>query len=497
MNLINFRAGLKSLSDYAPTAQIYQNELDAITNIAYLNLWVQKRWNFTIKSNFFRFYPDLDFARTGANLNVFPYIRQFTFSSPLHILDKPWLVEGQILEVQGIEYTVIKVVDNTTIRVAEPFLGDSTSDDETWKLKFKYYYLPEDAMELLYVGHSDSPIPGSGQKNKGKLLPVSPRMEEQMNLEEDRTSDGADFYIPCTPIVIPPAEKIRITVEEAAAATTNIPGDYYFEVCWAFEKGGLVGPLSKPEIGNTGVEGQDLKWKIILEFISHDDVLVEAPTFLNTRDTHPNPYEGLRKRVYFNQNFNHVTGERLGNPAWREIRDVGMVANQYNHRPIRVDDEDSSVTLVVLDSMSPANPRYIETDGQHTRIRPYPRVDSWDYKVEYDNKGTPIVPEEYILYGEMRYVYKPHQLATDTDTPEMPYEFHQLLMWTALSDIYAKHGDNSTSLMYEGRINKRIKGLGKRYTDYVDVLYRRGQFGAGRTGQMIDGSVVYYNGIRM
>lgn len=496
MNLTQYRAAIMSYSDFAPTNQTYSNELDGMINTAYHNIWNIMKWNFIQKMELIRFFPDITSARANnVTLNVLQYTRQVTFSAAVYQLNNAQDWEGQFIELNGRDYEILKVVSNTEIRLAEPYRGDALTLDTTWIIKHKYYYLPENCIDLISLAHRDNPYVSSGQRIKGKIITLSSRNDEIHNLQEDKTADSADVLIRVPPVNIPPGEKLSYTYEEVNPSTANIPDNYYFEMCWAFEtKGGRVGPLSQPLIGFTGEAEKGLAWTIQVNFLSHDDVAIQAPAYVNTRDTWPNPYEGLRKRVYFNQNFNHVTGERLGLPLWREIKDVGTVATQYNHLPIRVEDEVPSVVIHYVDAMNPSNPRYIETDGQHLRIRPYPRIDSWDEYVEYDGSGSTVVPEEYMLYGELRYLYKPHMLCSATDSPEMPYEFHELLLWSVLKDVYYKHGDLQSATMYEARVEKAVKNLAKRYTEFVDILPRKAQFGIIPTRGQI--SAIWHNGIR-
>lgn len=64
----------------------------------------------------------------------------------------------------------------------------------------------------------------------------------------------------------------------------------------------------------------------------------------------------------------------------------------------------------------------------------------------------------------------------------MPYEFHQLIIYKTLLDIFSKH-DNLTQVQnYTTRYKKEIERLEKRYVDKVDVLVIRGQFGLNYSG---------------
>ena len=73
-----------------------------------------------------------------------------------------------------------------------------------------------------------------------------------------------------------------------------------------------------------------------------------------------------------------------------------------------------------------------------------------------------------------------------TDVPEMPYEFHQLIVYKALEDIYLKLGQDTLSATYARRIESEMKTLRKRYVDHIDTNVRRGQFGQTRRGFLYD-----------
>ena len=481
MNLKMFQAALKTYSDYNPTSDIYNDELDGIINQAYWMLWTARQWTFANVEETISFFADLNFARTGSAVTIGQFERQVVFNVAVGPLAQHWEWEGQVIELSGVDYEIL-MIDGTSIRLAEPYKGPALALDETWIIKHRYYYLPENCINLLSVTNSDNPVPGSNRG--GKMFGLQPAHVTIADLSQDTTATTADAYWEVPPVNVPPGEKIGLLGVEHAAGT--IPDSQSYEICWAFEgKGGRVGPLSQPEIVNLGVAEQGLGWTLEIAFLSHDDQPIAAPAFAFGTDTYPNPYEGLRKRLYFNQNFNRSTGERLGLPLWRQINYVGSTLGalaQYDTRPVRVLDEDSSFTLTVDGYFQPGNARYIEFDGQHRRIQPYPRIDGFDFHYEALGGQFPVPEEEWVMFGKMKYNYKPHMLASVTDSPELPYEFHDLLTWAALADLSRKHSDNATSLMYERRVEKRVKDLAKRYAVQVDVEYRRGQFGTGSCG---------------
>ena len=159
---------------------------------------------------------------------------------------------------------------------------------------------------------------------------------------------------------------------------------------------------------------------------------------------------------------------------------LGVRNNQFWLDTIKAQDTDSSVNIIRFDQIDPGNATYIEYDGQYQRIRPYPRVDGWGIDVPSvaEVLGTnPKMSHDLLRFGVQRYFYKPQILCKATDTPEMPYEFHQLIVYRALEQIYLKLGQANMSEIYRRRIDDAMKDLQKRYVDKIDMNVRRGQFG--------------------
>jgi hypothetical protein len=268
----------------------------------------------------------------------------------------------------------------------------------------------------------------------------------------------------------------------------SIPASTSLELCWAFETDGgkKVGALSNSVIVKTGAQGTG---GIQVKFLTFDGVAVQAPTYANGTDQIMNQFEGLRKRIYFNQNFNRATGVRLaGLPVWREVT-VGStyVAPAFpgldtETDPVRVLDTAATYTIINLDQVNPGNKRYIDYDGLHMRFRPYPRPIGSDFTYLFasgQGGGEPInnAPERQFRQWECRYYRKPHRMGLQTDTPEFPIEFHALIVYKVLHDIYSKHDNLSQAQNYNKKYEDAIKRFEKRYVDSVDTNIIRQQFG--------------------
>lgn len=490
MNLTELRNKVKSITDYSPELSVYNEQLDIMINDAYNALWTEKRWKWAQKTIFLDIWPDvvpLQPDGTTKNANVVNNRRRVTFSGPVRALDSyPYVWEGQIIEIQGRDYFIDQVIGGTEIRLRDPFRGTNNTDDVSWKIKHRFYDLPADAIEILGLMHKDTPAAGKIPPY-GAVRGITARREEDLNLREDFTNFYSQAYIPYGTSNVPPAETLDTNTVEVEG---TIPSGTYLEFCWAFETDGgkKVGALSESKIVKAG-SVQGMPSGIQLKFLTWDGIAVQAPAYNNDIDQGMNQFEGLRKRIYFNQNFNRATGERLpGLPVWREVTfgstyiAPGFAGLNTETDPVRVLDTVATYTVINLDQVNPGNKRYIDFDGLHLRFRPYPRPIGSDFVYLYSagaGGANPInnAPERQFRQWECRYYRKPARLGLQTDTPEFPIEFHQLVIYKVLHDIYSKHDNLSQAQNYKKKYDDEIKRLEKRYVDSVDTNLIRQQFG--------------------
>jgi hypothetical protein len=485
-NLTAIKEKIKNISDYSPQLAAYNDQLDDLINDAYYSIWTMRRWVYGFKEYYFRFHPDMTPERENPGLDTFASVvkgsRQVTFAPFMDRL-LPDLWEGQPIEIQNYEYTISKVINGGTILLDQQFLGDTLIDDSSWRIKHRWYSLPEDCIELLSLAHRDVPNSTNGTGRfppYGKIIGLMPRRDEELGLRMDYAASYAETYIWSEAYNIPGAEKIALEATSIQGTSGFVPGTS-LEVCWAFVKDGLVGPLSKPETISFAVGQEITAYSLTIKFVSWDDQAIFADAF-QSFDKEPTQWEGYRKVVFWNANFNRATGERLGLPVWKTFNKGGATRNSTTYLDtVVVDDLLSTVTITHLNQIDAGNRRYIEYDGQHLQIRPYPRVDAWDSRIlEADaTETTSKVNLQYLREGVARYYYKPKALGLQTDSPEMPNEFHQLISYKVLETLYDKLGNISQSQLYRSRFEKEIKGLEKRYVSHIDSMIVRGQFTLG------------------
>lgn len=491
MNLTELRNRVKTITDYSPDLVVYNEQMDMLINDAYNALWTEKQWTFSMKTMFLDIWPDIVPTQIGSGTVVQATVtnnsRSVTFSAPVHALDLPYIWEAQPFEIDGRDYTILKVVNSQEIHLDVPFRGTTSTTNITWKIKHRFYELPKDAIELLYLGHRDTPAVGK-LPPYGAVRGLLCRRDEDWGLREDLTAFYSECYIPVGTANIPPAETLGL--QNGGPGSGTFGAGESFEICWAFEgEGGKLGPLSEPKIiKTTGVLIPPAPTGIIVSFLTFDNQPVAAPAFTPATDQIVNQFEGVRKRLFWNQNFNRGTGVRLaGLPVWREVTlgttaPVTAVPGMSTHDdPVRVSDEVSTYTIVAPNQMGSGNKRYQDWEGLHFRVRPYPRPIGSDFQYPF-LAGTEVPAfdagvERQFRQWECRYYRKPGMLALQTDQPELPHEFHGLVVYKALADIFSKHDNATQAATYQKKYDNEIVRLAKRYVDNVDVSAVRGQFG--------------------
>jgi hypothetical protein len=499
MNLTALREKVKNIIDYSPDLQQFNDQLDQLLNDAYYYIWTMKRWTFATEEAVFPFYvdilPDRDVENVvaPATTNGATWVqneRSVSFDFPIDRLIKTnykegfniW--EGQPISIEDREYIIVKVVSAANVLVDRPIVAPTPLNSSTnWVIKKRHYDLPENCLELLYLGHRDYPYNTSAGAYPpyGKATALMARREEQLDLRADYKASYAECYVWSPAYEVRPAEKLSLVENPAGGNFSN--GDYY-ELCWAFLKDGKVGALSEPQTIQVAGQGTSA---IQLNFLGWDDETILADAY-NNEDENPTPWRGHRKVIFWNKNFDKVSGERRGLPCWLQVINGGAVRNveTYNE-PVIIDDQIGTAVLTNVNQLDNGAKRYIEIDGQHQQVRPYPRVDGFDQEIaQVKELQNTITFHDFRRDGIIRYYRKPQDLLLTTDSPEMPYEYHQLIVYKALEDIYLKMGQETLSETYRRRIDKEIKELQKRYCDHIDSHIQRGQFGAGRFGWRYD-----------
>ena len=500
MNLKELRNKVKNITDYNPEVQSYLDDLDNIINDAYNEVYTDKRWTFAQKLAMIDIWPDLKSNGVRPSANILDGRRRVVFSAAIpEFLENGRDWEGQIFQYEGRDYTIDQVLSGTEIRLREPFRGTTNATDLTWNIAHRFYNLPEDCIEVLDMAHTDAPVHSAGGSAHrplyGKKTSVVARRDYELDLRRDYTSDFSEAYILVPPIDIDAAWqwKPATIINTTDANSAPLPNNWYIEFAWAFVYEGVVGPLSEPQTVKTLAAEGGTTPRITLNMATWDDRDVMSPGYNAIHDVYKTPLEGMKKVLFYNSNFNHTTGERKGLPCWKQVRQAGLVKNRDDWKPLTCVDTATTFIVQHAQQIWMGSPRYREIDGQYLRFRPYPRPQGFEkeYEDAAANNSMAALHHRKFRQYELRYLQKPLPLCEVTDSPEMPYEFHNLIVYKALGNIFVKSGNLQMASMYEMKIDKSMLELQKRYLDRTDVSWQRGQFGMNGGGMRYD-----YNSLR-
>ena len=484
MNLQELRNKIKNITDYNPEVQSYLDDLDRLINDSYCNIYTAKRWNFAQETKYIDIFPDVvpSAILTAA---ITDGSRQVTFSVDVQAFkDYPVEWEGQIFQYDNRDYTIDQVINFNEIRLREPFRGTTSATASNWRIAHRHYNLPADLIEILNLQHADAPVGGNNNVLHGKKASLSRRRAEELNLLIDFTADYSEAYIMETPVDIPAGKKFGPATITTTGVNNGLSFSTYWEFAWAFLWDGVVGPLSEPQIVNTGT-GDPAGFPIInLHLQQWDDQPTEARAFNSALDIYPSPLESFKKVLVYNSNFDHNTGERRGLPCWRYVSSAAILIDRDDWQPYIIADTSPDAVISGITMVSAGQPRYIEIDGQHQRFRPYPRPQGSDKSYALD-QGNELWAREFRQWI-LRYLAKPKLLCSSTDTPEMPYEFHQLIVYSVLFEVFTKGNNSSMAAMYNKKIEDAVKVLERRYIDRTDTFWQRGQFGFSHNGVWMD-----------
>lgn len=77
---------------------------------------------------------------------------------------------------------------------------------------------------------------------------------------------------------------------------------------------------------------------------------------------------------------------------------------------------------------------------------------------------------------EIRYMRRPSRLVGYNDQPQIPPQYHVILVYKAVADLYLQYGQGQIAGIYDAKAEERMQQMKKRYLDRSDRLYRKGQF---------------------
>lgn len=480
MNLEQIRDQIYRASDSEPDTIKYKKYIDSQINFAIEQIHNSRPWLFSIKESDLDIFKDIDqdSGSSAITVDLNPLSRTITFSNAIRDLGygfyhESWI--GQQIEIEGRNYTILKINSATEMVLAEAYQDDdSTGNTETitnWKLKHPIYRLPEDCAQLLSFSQTEEKVPGISTYQT-QLVPVP--FNQRPGFDWDKSETEASLVFTQPTLNIPPGQKLTMSIVNSAT-NTAIPLGKYVQLAWAFYHAGRYGPLSEPTditelTAGVGELGSYATLNITFKDYRNNNIAITNPAGYKIYSQHP--FEGYSKVLFHNININQSTGEELGNPCWVMVRDYTDTTDA-DWLPIITLDDDATTSITYNRCLDSDGPRFVE--GVVKQIRPYPRINSSDLNFPYQNlTGTYDAPKRNFKQVKLQYISKPKKLYMNQDVPEMPDEFHYLIIYKALENVLLYQQKSLEAQTYSLKYNKEIKSLEGRYLNTkIKSLSRR------------------------
>ena len=402
MNLREIREYIANITDYDPnTNKVYSAQVDNVINETYRMLFAEKAFTFAQKEVKIKVYTDATYTASGIT-GIIPGLTQIVINPSI-----PDWVEGNIIEIDGVEHDVIykSSAINVYIKGSFAFVG------QTVKFKQRYIRLPKDCVSLLQVGKRSMSISPTAV---GRYIPLTRYEDEYYNLPLDEVNIPNYWimqdseYVSAPPVVLTPT----------ATTTSAGQGSRTVQVAYTYVKYPAAGQASEIESGLSPFS---------------DPLLLgntERLTLISSLDL---TTAGYARRFYIKND--------AASPEFAGIYQVGTLKDVSATLSENIDFTEAEFQS---GSFVLNNPRYTFTDGYVQRIRLYPRQ-SEDYELS------------------VRYIYRPTRLQENTDTPDLPQSHHLVLAYGSLMDIFNKHDNPQMSRIYRAKYNEELIKLEQRF----------------------------------
>jgi hypothetical protein len=403
---------VNGLLDHNPNVSTHETHVVRLINRHYEELCSAHPWRFLQERAEQDLYADLEGA-AGTTLTLANNSKLVTAAAGT------WLhtgMEGAVIEdtANSVEYRIDSVASTSSAYLTAPTgASGGVTGVTTFTVKWDKIKLPRDMVDFLGITIRDEIFGQAANARDRRLVYVDPRTEEDLLLEH--TSSGDTIIITEDDSDRTSNEDLTITATVGSSGSLTYSTKY--EYCATLEREGIESAPSPVVSGTIAASGSNRT--------------ITIGGLPNTSGT-----DVYRKRIY-RRNATAKTG-------WYQIHEVVPATSP-------------SATWADNGSASLDYTRPLYYEGPRDTMRLYKRPDV-DIKCE------------------IRYMRRPPRLVGLNDEPQIPPQYHVILVYKTVADLYLQYGQGSISNIYEVKAQQRIEQMKKRYLDRTDRLYRKGQF---------------------
>lgn len=447
MNVSEIRQRIFDQMDYFPDLQQYRDSVVRRMNDRYQELcdsahwlFMQKEREITVRAAVEGSSDDSIGIKVTSSSNPRKVTTTSAFTCTLEM-------EGQTLTntTTEKEFTIVRVEDSNNFFINDDW--DGTSDGSTvynWKVTFQKFMLPEDCIEVL--GYMDR------DADRGKLLFIGRRREEFAYLDADNSGDSGvvieDEHIIDDPPVSTPTGSFIFGVSTLLG--TRLKNNNEYEYKYTIYREGRESPPSLPFTIKGPPSGN---YQIKLENLDNTGFYESGSGAVA-----PTLDSGILKLIYRRDKTNDGKWQLVG-------------------------------TSESTDTTFSDNEDFRQTTFQYKNLSTYRYSNSTDV-LRWTDPG----PRQYVRFWytpgadkvyHLRYHYRPKDLVADNDVPEMPRQYHNLLVYITLQDMFLQMQDLTQSQVFERRAEQVKIQLRRRFLTRDDQNLRFKRFDRPRGGRGI------------
>ncbi|MAK38031.1 MAG: hypothetical protein CMC15_17860 [Flavobacteriaceae bacterium] len=442
MNVKQIRQRIFDQMDYFPDLQRYKDSVVRRMNDRYQELCDSAHWLWIQKQEDLRLDGDVT-GESGKTITISASnLRQVTASGFSFTLQ----MEGQILEdtSNGTQYTIIRVESATRLYIHMNFNGSASTAISDFKIKINRFPLPNDCIEVL--SYTDR------KKDRGKLLFISNPMQERVYLDFDNTGDPSciienEFVLDDPPL----GYDINLQNKKFTARTVLLGGSFFAPL-----RNGVTYAY-KYTIYREGRESPP-----------SDEVTVTIPDDTNIYSV---VLSGMDDTGFYDGTSSKTSKSGMIKLLYRRDTTIDgkweLIGSIKSNETVFKD-----VTLVNTDGFDAGYPNQELSDFRYTS--------STDVK-----RFQEVGPKQYIKVWyrptekaklEIRYHFRPKNLEADNDVPVIPVQYHVILVYLTLHEMFLQMQDMAQAQIFEGRAELLKQQMRRRYLARDDEPKRFSRF---------------------
>tara|TARA_R110000824_G_scaffold135991_1_gene299463 strand:- start:122 stop:1516 length:1395 start_codon:yes stop_codon:yes gene_type:complete len=446
MNVAEIRQRIFDQMDYSPDLQQYRDSIVRRMNDRYQELCDSAHWLFLQKERQITLRKAVEGSSAdsiGIQVTSSTNPRKATAVGFTPTLE----MEGQTLTqtTDGTEFRIIRVEQDSSVSstyylyLDKDWDGLGNSSTETiFKITFQRFALPEDCVEVLgYIDRDD---------DRGRLSFIGRRKEEHAYLDADNTGEPntviEDEHILDEPPINTPTPQNFL----ASPTPNRLLNGTTYEYRYTIYREGRESPpslsvqFSVPSTGYNGVKLKDLD----------DTGFYASSTAVSTTDS------GMFKLIYRRDVTNDGKWMLVGTAA-------------------------SNITTFTDDELHPKSTFAYQNSASY-------RFSNSTDVLRFVDSG----PRQYVRFYytpsadrdiHIRYHYRPRDLVSDNDAPALPRQYHMLLVYMTLQDMFLQMQDTVQSQLFERRAEQVKIQMRRRYLARDDEKKRFGRWDRPRGGR--------------